>query len=293
MMHVVGEESVLELGIVSPSDTPLKKSFTIRNIGTGDLVIQDVRVSCGCSQATVQPKRVRAGSACELMLLLDAYKLGEHHASAVLMTNAPGSPEARFAASWTVSKGVVANPGELLGLKLNTGEQHSESIALSLQDGIPATELSARSVESNGANEIQHCARIEGDQCLFSVALPEKTADQYDGTVEILHRESVLLVIPWSIQVQERVQASPDVAYFRRSPRGDYVTQLVIQAIDEPTLHGITVKTDRPSNMEFKQISSTVRVANVSITEVDLAKAKKIDIFLPDGELAQSIVVGR
>jgi len=66
----LGPNYTYDLGEI-PSDRPVEKIFTIKNVGTADLEIKEVGSSCGCTASLVSDKLVPPGGETELKVVYD------------------------------------------------------------------------------------------------------------------------------------------------------------------------------------------------------------------------------
>lgn len=64
---------------------PVTATFELKNTGTEDLLISDVKADCGCTKATLSKEKLAAGELCTLMLTYDARMLG-HFVKQVAVT---------------------------------------------------------------------------------------------------------------------------------------------------------------------------------------------------------------
>jgi hypothetical protein len=62
---IVISETEWDYGVVKPDDKPTH-IFTIKNEGDEELIIERVRVSCGCVKVAISNKNIKPGKSAEL-----------------------------------------------------------------------------------------------------------------------------------------------------------------------------------------------------------------------------------
>ena len=67
---MVLSETEWDFGIVKPNEKPVKV-ITIKNEGDEDLLIEKVRVSCGCVKTSISTKKIKSGKSAELTITFD------------------------------------------------------------------------------------------------------------------------------------------------------------------------------------------------------------------------------
>ena len=76
------------------SGTQIPAEFIFTNTGGADLVIQEIRATCDCTEAKAEPKTVKPGESGKILVTLDtAYRTGDLDKEIILKTNDPAHPE--------------------------------------------------------------------------------------------------------------------------------------------------------------------------------------------------------
>ena len=85
-----------DYGMVKPNDK-LTHIFTITNEGDEELIIERVRVSCGCVKASISTKNIKSGKSAELKAIFDTtgYE-GKINKDIYIKSNDPMEPEKRI-----------------------------------------------------------------------------------------------------------------------------------------------------------------------------------------------------
>lgn len=91
------ETASLDLGDV-PNGEIVTRDVVVRNDGDGDLVIEDISTSCGCTTATLEPMRLAPGESGALHIAYDAGAHGPELTGSIVrqifvQSNDPAQPE--------------------------------------------------------------------------------------------------------------------------------------------------------------------------------------------------------
>ena len=93
-------ESQTDLGVVTNGETPTIE-IAVRNLGEGDLVIEGVSTSCGCTSASITPEVIPAGGTGTLAIRYDSGAHGPDEVGPVMRqifiaSNDPDEAEFEF-----------------------------------------------------------------------------------------------------------------------------------------------------------------------------------------------------
>jgi len=89
-------ETEWDYGMVKPNDSPAH-IFTVKNEGDEELIIETVRVSCGCVQASISTKNIKPGKSVELKATFNtAGYEGKVNKDFYIKSNDPLEPEKRI-----------------------------------------------------------------------------------------------------------------------------------------------------------------------------------------------------
>lgn len=96
------EPEGFDFGRALPAKT-LRKEFVLRNFGDGDLVIEDVKTTCGCTAALASEKRVPPGGSTQLLVTLETRSYtGKVERQVLVKSNDPKTPMLTVKVSATV-----------------------------------------------------------------------------------------------------------------------------------------------------------------------------------------------
>jgi hypothetical protein len=92
-LEIVGG-STFDWGVIRTFDT-LSATLTIKNTGTEELVVSEIKPECGCTTAPLSKDRIPAGDSALLSIKFDPgqYNIGETRKMITLMSNSAGNPK--------------------------------------------------------------------------------------------------------------------------------------------------------------------------------------------------------
>jgi hypothetical protein len=93
-------QSQTDIGVVTNGEIPTIE-IPVRNLGTGDLIIEAVTTSCGCTSASITPEVIPAGGTGTLAIRYDSGAHGPDEVGPVMRqifiaSNDPDKPEVEF-----------------------------------------------------------------------------------------------------------------------------------------------------------------------------------------------------
>lgn len=104
------EPDAFDFGKTRPDKT-LRKEFVLRNFGDAELVVEDIKTTCGCTAAITAAKRVPPGGSTRLLVSLDThgYK-GKLEREVLVRSNDPKTPLLTVKVSATVEAAPAPTP---------------------------------------------------------------------------------------------------------------------------------------------------------------------------------------
>lgn len=93
-------QSQIDLGVVTNGEIPTIE-IPVRNLGSGDLIIEAVTTSCGCTSASITPEVIPPGGTGTLAIQYDSGAHGPDEVGPVMRqifiaSNDPDEPEIEF-----------------------------------------------------------------------------------------------------------------------------------------------------------------------------------------------------
>ncbi len=123
------ETPTLDAGTV-PRGTQIVKAFVVKNGGTADLEIREVKPACGCMTATFD-KKVRPGAEGKITLTIETKSFrGAISKSAVVTSNDPINPQASLIVVANVRGHVTTLPSEALRIQTAVGQSGAAEVTL-------------------------------------------------------------------------------------------------------------------------------------------------------------------
>lgn len=110
MPDLVASNYVLDFGQVTVEQGPVTKEVIIRNTGIKDLIISDVKTTCSCTLATVDPRTVPPGGEAVLRVTHDPQVMVGHGSTNIdhqvlIGSNDPAAPWVEIDMAGTVVQG--------------------------------------------------------------------------------------------------------------------------------------------------------------------------------------------
>jgi hypothetical protein len=122
---------VYDFGTVKPEDSPLKTTIKIKNTGTENLKITEVRAACGCTTAPLSKDELQPGETADLAIELRISTFsGEISKSVMLKTNDPDRATHNLVLKANVMRPFSLSPRFLSFNKLIIGEESNAQITI-------------------------------------------------------------------------------------------------------------------------------------------------------------------
>lgn len=103
--RIVIEPAMQDLGEMPQQHLELR--YTVRNVGTAVLHIDDITTTCGCTKASVEQSDVAPGASTELRVTMDPQQdnlFGDLYRAIYLQSNDPTTPRAEAAFRVSIPK---------------------------------------------------------------------------------------------------------------------------------------------------------------------------------------------
>ena len=112
--RVVCADTTYHFGTLSDQETA-EHTFTIKNAGKADLLLLDVRTTCGCTTASLSRDAVPPGETAELKTAFDLRgRRGRETKKAFVRTNDPQTPTVAFTLEGTVTRTFLLDPRKVV-----------------------------------------------------------------------------------------------------------------------------------------------------------------------------------
>lgn len=136
-LEIVGGDTY-DWGKVKLSDGPLKATVKIKNSGTEELIIQNVKPSCGCTTAPLDKDRLKPGETAKLDITLKISHGGKVSKSIRISSNDPKVPNKALVIAADVVEMLKVEPYSSISFKeLQVGRESQASVSIFNYDKMP------------------------------------------------------------------------------------------------------------------------------------------------------------
>lgn len=97
-------------GVTSAGGSTISRTFTVENVGDGDMTVSSVTVPVGFTVTTALPGTIEAGTSDPLIIRLDADVPGTKSGDVSITTDTPGTPKFTFGITGTVTAAAPQTP---------------------------------------------------------------------------------------------------------------------------------------------------------------------------------------
>jgi uncharacterized membrane protein len=136
-IEIIGGD-VYDWGDVKLSEGPLKATIKIKNTGDKELIIQNVKPSCGCTTAPLDKDRLKPGETANLDVTLKVSSGGKTSKSIRIASNDPAVPNKNLTISANVIEMLKIEPTSYIRFtELQVGKESMATVSLFNNDKIP------------------------------------------------------------------------------------------------------------------------------------------------------------
>ncbi len=196
------DEDVFNFGSVKQG-TKVTHEFKFKNLGDADLVITDVKTSCGCTAAVTSTRNIAPGQEGTLLVNFNSSgRSGPQNKTITLVSNDPENPRLMVRITGKVDRGdqpqIRIEPKDLdIGVIDPGGSKSSEvtitntgTADLVLESFVGRSHVSVR----NATEEKKITLKPRESVKIEVVATPEKTSGIYQGYLQIRNNSSQRIV---------------------------------------------------------------------------------------------------
>ena len=286
---VVPQDKV-DVGTVAKGEV-MKHVFVIKNTGTADLAITDVKPSCGCTVSDYD-KVIKPGAEGKIALTIETKQFsGPITKTALVLTNDPSMPQMTLHVSGNVKPYVDTHPYGFFRLQALTGESVTSDLILTSDDAafapakieVPYKFLKATVAE---AGEKERVAGKGAKQYKLTLATaPDAPEGLLGGYVKLQTgvKQQPELELAISGYIKPTVTITPAMVNFGNfDPKGEAVRRnvMVIDNVPQRASFAVTkAETTVPG------ISANVVAIDKGRIKVDLVVDEKIKKGVFEGEL--------
>ena len=270
-------DPVYEFGTVLQG-APVTHAFKIKNSGTGDLVINRVQTSCGCTAAEPSSKRLKRDDVAEIQVTFDTRHQKGHRARTItVFTNDPQIPNATMTLQGDIKVEVEATPSEVNFDKVRQGATETRDVEVRFLGGGNNFTVSDVSNVNPNIKVTKEALKDGKPGALLKVALlPKMPIGTFDDTINIVTNRQPIDVHIFG-QVTGDIAVEPAQVSFGIVPHGQGVMRMV------------RITNSGGRSMNVTGVSSSNSSVTASVDPVTAGKEYKITVELrkgtPDGQL--------
>jgi hypothetical protein len=259
-------------------------SFKIKNSGRGDLVINKVQTSCGCTVAEPTKKRLKQGEDAEIGVMFDTrHQKGHRVRTITALTNDPQMSNAAMTLQGDVKVEVEATPEEVSFDKVRFGSDQSREVEVNYLGGAKDFKVSGVSNTSPNIKVTQEPAADAKSGAKVKVdLLKTMPVGPFDDTIEIATNRQPLQVHVFG-EVVGDLTVEPAQVSFGIVPHGQGVMRIV------------RLTNSGPNKVQVTGVVTTNQSVTANVDSIAPGKEYKITIQLrkgtPDGQLRGALKI--
>ena len=128
--QITFDELVYDFGVVEPEDRPQHR-FTFRNTGQADLVISEIKPSCGCTAALLSAETIKPGGYGKIEVSLNPQgRRGKQQLTVSVHSNAKDQSVVDLTLQGKIKATVAVSPERLFFGSINNQETHEKRIRI-------------------------------------------------------------------------------------------------------------------------------------------------------------------
>ena len=283
-------EEKKDVGTVAKGDL-IKHAFVVKNTGTADLLITDVKPACGCTVSEYD-KVIKPGAEGKIGLTIETKQFaGPISKTALVLTNDPTTPQLTLHVSGYVKPYVEAHPYGFFRLQALTGDSASSELILTSDDPAfaPAKVEVPYKFLKYTLTEVPEKERVAGKGAkqwkLTLSNAPEAPEGLLGGYVKLQTgvKQQPEMELAISGYIKPTVTITPGTVNFGNfDPKGETVRRNVMVIDNVPQRQNFSVT---KAETTVPGINATVTAVDKGRVRVDLSVDEKIRKGVFEGEL--------
>lgn len=230
--RIVFEEDSHDFGDIFRGERVSHK-FTFSNQGTGDLVIENVKTSCGCTAAAPSNKTISPGTEAgiEVTFRSDVFR-GNTRKTITVNSNDPDRPHYVLTIEANVLEEVVARPRQVFFEPVKQGQSVTKTVEV-----VPLTDLKLKIIKvrvASPAVKLRYEKKGEENAYLLEISTKERAPlGRFAGDVQVFtnaKRQNVL-TIPFFGEIISDVSVFPDKISYGVVKKGQETLRQVLITI--------------------------------------------------------------
>jgi len=129
-IQVVGGDTY-DWGRVNAKTSPVKAELVIKNIGNEELILKEIKKTCGCTATKVDKDRIAPGQTARIAVTMDVSGNKRKSKSITIITNDPNTPNKKVKITADVFENVYFKPRKIFNFKdLEVGKESISKISM-------------------------------------------------------------------------------------------------------------------------------------------------------------------
>jgi len=270
-------DPVYDFGTVL-SGPPVKHTFKVKNVGGGELIIDHVQTSCGCTAAEPSKKRLKAGEQAEIAVTFDTrYQKGHSERTITVFSNDPRKPDLAMTIKGQLAVEIETRPEEVFFSKVRLGTEETRQVTVTYLGKGKDFKIDKISNSSPNIKVTQAALKDRKPGAILTVTkLKSMPVGPFDDSIEIAtNRQPILVHV--SGRVVGDIAVEPAQVSFGIVPRG------------QSALRILRLTNSGARAVRITEISSSSHSIAAKVDPVTPGKEYKITVELrkgtPDGQI--------
>ncbi len=252
--------------------------FKVKNAGGGELIIDHVQTSCGCTAAEPSKKRLKPGEQAEIAVTLDTrFQKGHSERTITVFSNDPRTPQLAMTIKGQLAVEVETRPEEVFFSKVWLGTEETRQVTVTYLGKGKDFKVDKISNSSPNIKVTQAALKDGKPGVILSVTkLKSMPVGPFDDSIEIVtNRQPILVHV--SGRVVGDIAVEPAQVSFGIVPHG------------QGGLRILRLTNSGARAVRISEVSSTNHSVAAKVDPVTPGKEYKITVELrkgtPDGQL--------
>lgn len=270
-------DPVYDFGTVL-SGPPVHHTFKVKNAGGGELIINRVQTSCGCTAAEPSKKSLKSGEEAEIAVTFDTrFQKGPSERTITVFSNDPRTPELAMTIKGRLAVEVETRPEEVFFGKVRLGTEETRQVTVAYLGKGKDFKVDKISNSSPNIKVTQAALKNGKPGVILSVTrLKSMPVGQFDDSIEITTNLQPILVHV-SGRVVGDIAVEPAQVSFGIVPHG------------QGALRILRLANSGARAVQIADVSSSNHSVVAKVDPVTPGKEYKITVELrrgtPDGQL--------
>ena len=265
---IIFEEQIYNFGKIYIGES-INHGFKFKNLGDGELIVNNVKSTCGCTAALVSKNKLAKDEEGQVEVKFNAgHYVGKVTKSVVVNSNDPENPKYKLTITGEVIEDVSVGPKQINFGIIRKGDNCTKSIEIKT---VPELKIEIKKVESpNPYISITKNDTQDDNKYNYLVTISGYDyIGKFNGIVFVYtsSNKQERIDIPFSGEVVGDVTFYPEILYFGSFKKGQDIQKTVIVNFVN-------------KNVKIEKIETEPRNINYIVSELNNTGTKKIDVNL-------------